>query len=171
MGGEKIMKNKIREEIYDKSFDGSCHDVRFSDLPKDIKDDDIIEIIREESFYSENNSWDAFTRLVVIREREETDAEYEKRKLKNKEHKEDLKKRRYDNYVSLKAEFLHEDADLLKIYMSGFNDELDGIPEKKYEDKLSSRAYNLGRTNAIIGDDVRSVDYQSNEELLRQIRL
>ena len=161
------MKNKIREEIYDKSFDGSCHDVRFSDLPKDIKDDDIIEIIREESFYSENNSWDAFTRLVVIREREETDAEYEKRKLKDKEHKEDLKKRRYDNYVSLKAEFFKEDKELVNIYMSAFFDELDARPEKIYEDKLSSNAYKLGRNQAILGGGFEI----ETDELLRQIRL
>lgn len=55
---------------------------------------------------------------------------------------------------------------LLKVYMQGFKDELKG---KDFHSQLL-RAYNLGRTDAIIGDDVRSVDYQSNEEILKRIK-
>lgn len=55
---------------------------------------------------------------------------------------------------------------LLKVYMQGFKDELKG---KDIHLQLL-RAYELGRTDAIIGDDVRSVDYQSNEEILKRIK-
>ncbi len=99
------MKQKIKEEIYHKDFKGNYEDVRFSDLPKDIQENDIIEIRREEAFFSENNSYDAYTELVVIREREETDEEYQKRIFDNEYHKEELRKRRYENYLKLKSEF------------------------------------------------------------------
>jgi hypothetical protein len=99
------MKIKVREEIYTKDFKGNYEDVRFSDLPKNIQDNDIIEIRREESFFSENNSYDAYTELMVIRERDETDEEYQKRISKDEYHKEELRKRRYETYVKLKSEF------------------------------------------------------------------
>lgn len=64
-----------------------------------------------------------------------------------------------------------QDKVLLEIYMQGFNDELDGILEKsKFSDPLLLRAYNLGSDHAIMGDDVRSVDYLTNEEILNMIR-
>lgn len=99
------MKQKIKEEIYHKDFKSNYEDVRFSDLPKDIQENDIIDIRREEAFFSENNSYDAYTELVVIRERDETDEEYQKRISDNEYHKEELKKRRYKNYLKLKSEF------------------------------------------------------------------
>jgi hypothetical protein len=73
------MKQNVKEQVYLKEFKGDCADVRFSDLPKDIQDNDIIEIHREDSFFSENESYGAYTELVIIREREETDEEYNKR--------------------------------------------------------------------------------------------
>lgn len=94
------MKRKVKEEVYRKEVKDCNHDVRFSYLPKDIQDNDIIEIHREESFdggYS--------TELVVIREREETDEEYQERISDNKYHNEELKKRRYEHYLKLKSEF------------------------------------------------------------------
>jgi hypothetical protein len=99
------MKLKIKNEIYKKDFKGNHEVIRFSDLPKDIKDDDIIEIIREEAFFSENNSYDAYTSLIIIRETEETDQEYQKRISDNQIRKEELTKRRYENYLILKSEF------------------------------------------------------------------
>lgn len=99
------MKQKVKEEIYTKDFKGNAQEIRFSDLPKDIQENDIIDIRREESFYSENNSYDAYTELVIIREREETDEEYQKRISDNEYHKEELRKRRYENYLKLKSEF------------------------------------------------------------------
>jgi hypothetical protein len=99
------MKQKIKEEIYIKDFEGNYQEIRFSDLPKDIQENDIIDIRREESFYSENNSYDAYTELVIIRERDETDGEYQKRISDNQSHKDALRKRRYENYLKLKTEF------------------------------------------------------------------
>lgn len=63
-----------------------------------------------------------------------------------------------------------EDKQLLEVYMWGFNDELDGRVRMWNPNPLLLRAYNLGRDDAIIGDDVRSVDYQTNEEILNKIR-
>jgi hypothetical protein len=99
------MKIKVKKEIYNKNFKGNYEYVRFSDLPKDIQDNDIIEIRREEAFFSENNSYDAYTMLVIVREVEETDEEYQKRISDNEYHKEELKRLRYENYLKLKSEF------------------------------------------------------------------
>ena len=99
------MKKKIKEEAYSKYFDGNYYKVRFSDLPKNIQENDIVEILREDSYFSENNSYDAYTQLVIIREREETDEEYQKRISDNEKTSEQLKKMRYKSYLKLKAEF------------------------------------------------------------------
>lgn len=63
-----------------------------------------------------------------------------------------------------------QDKMLLETYMLGFKDELDGKIEMSFPNPLMSRAYNLGRRDAIVGDDVRSVDYQTNEQILNRIR-
>jgi hypothetical protein len=99
------MKHNVKEVIYNKYFKDSYEDVRFSDLPQNIRGSDIIEIHREESFCSENHSYDAYTELVIIREREETDEEYQKRISANESLKEELRKRRYESYLKLKSEF------------------------------------------------------------------
>ena len=99
------MKQKIQKEIYSKFFKGNLHEVRFSDLPNYMQETDIIEIRREESYYSENESYDAYTQLVVSRCIEETDEEYSKRICKEEKLKEELRKRRYENYLKLKEEF------------------------------------------------------------------
>lgn len=99
------MKQKIKDKVFSKTFDSDYYEVKFSDLPENIGKDDIINIHREEAFYSENNSYDAHTELMVFTEREETEEEYQKRLNENKEFQEMLKKRRYENYLKLKAEF------------------------------------------------------------------
>jgi hypothetical protein len=63
-----------------------------------------------------------------------------------------------------------QDKVLLETYMWGFNDELDGRVKMWNPNPLLLRAYNLGRQDAIVGDDVRSMDYQTNEEILNKIR-
>ncbi len=100
-----MKKNIVKEEIFRKHFDGQLATVRFSDLPKDIQENDIIDIERVEGFYSENNSWDEHTNLVVYRQREETDEEFQKRNDKLKTLFEESKKRRYESYLKLKKEF------------------------------------------------------------------
>jgi ABC-type amino acid transport substrate-binding protein len=63
-----------------------------------------------------------------------------------------------------------EDKILLETYMWGFNDELDGKTRMWNPNPLLLRAYDLGRLDAIVGDDVSSVDLQTNEEILERIR-
>lgn len=94
-------KIKITEQIYHEMFDGEYYKVRFNDLPSNIKPDDIININREPSYHSENNSYDAFTELIIEREREENDEEYQRRIEKGKE----WKQKRYEHYLELKKEF------------------------------------------------------------------
>lgn len=99
------MKKKIKVEVYSKQFDEG-YEVKYSDIPKGIvKDDDVIVILHEDAFWSENNSWDAFVQLEIWREREETDEEYNKRLDVEKRDKEDSLKRRYTSYLKLKEEF------------------------------------------------------------------
>jgi hypothetical protein len=67
------------------------------------------------------------------------------------------------------------DDELIDIYILGFNDELDPkkFIEKNYEsygDKLREKAYSLGRLDAILGDEIPSIDLQSNEEILNNIK-
>jgi len=102
------MKKQIREEIFSKDYVGEYADIRFSDFPKDLQDNDIIEIIREEKYVSENNSYDAFSNLIVIREREETDEEYKERLERLEVQNEKARKLRYEYYLKLKAEFESE---------------------------------------------------------------
>jgi len=99
------MKQITQKEIYRKHFRGNDYDVRFSDLPKDIQENDIIEIIREDSYYSENNSYEAYTELVVLREVEETDEEYQERLNENARFEQQNRKKKYEYFLKLKAEF------------------------------------------------------------------
>ena len=63
-----------------------------------------------------------------------------------------------------------QDKELLETYMWGFNDELDGRIIMWNPNPLLLRAYNLGRDDALIGDDVASSDLQTNEQILNRIR-
>ena len=63
-----------------------------------------------------------------------------------------------------------EDNELLEYYMWGFNDELEGIKPITFQDPLANKAYILGRDHAIIGDDIRSVDYLTNQQILSRIK-
>ena len=73
-------KIKIRDEICSRYYEGQVFSFPYSDLPKDLLPDDIIEFGFEEAYYSENNSWDDHSYLTVYRERLETDEEFEERK-------------------------------------------------------------------------------------------
>ncbi len=62
------------------------------------------------------------------------------------------------------------DEQLLHIYMLGFIHELnDTYSEIEYEG-LELKAYVLGSNHAYLGDDVKSVDRLSDEEILKRIR-
>ncbi len=62
------------------------------------------------------------------------------------------------------------DEELLGCYMHGFDDELDNELEQKFDNPLMNKAYNMGRLHALVGDDCRSVDYLSNQEIINRIR-
>jgi hypothetical protein len=63
-----------------------------------------------------------------------------------------------------------EDNELIEYYLWGFCDELEGIQSITFNEPLANKAYILGRDHAIIGDDVRSVDYLTNQQILAQIK-
>jgi len=96
-----MKKILIKEEIFTKSFDGNHYDIKFSDLPQDILEDDIIDIRRD----SETNSFNAYTELTVIRTREETDIELQQRLNREQKMSDKMKQLRYDEYLKLKKEF------------------------------------------------------------------
>jgi len=64
------------------------------------------------------------------------------------------------------------DDELIEMYLAGFNDELDGTFGQGmfFNDPLEKKAYNLGQSHAIIGDDVRSVDYLQRNDILKMIK-
>ena len=59
-----------------------------------------------------------------------------------------------------------KDKLLLQVYNQGFSDELDNIDD--YTSIII--AYKLGRLDAQAGDNVRSVDYQTDEDILKRIK-
>lgn len=67
---------------------------------------------------------------------------------------------------------METDEELMKIYWRGWHNELDSItPLEKLDTELKQRAYDLGKIDAIMGDDVSSIDMQSKEEILKSIRM
>lgn len=63
-----------------------------------------------------------------------------------------------------------DDKTLIDAYLWGFTDELEGIKSTSIKDPLCIKAYRLGHDHAIIGDDVRSADYLTTEEILNMIK-
>ena len=62
------------------------------------------------------------------------------------------------------------DQNLLDWYMKGFKDELNGSSSVISDHELENKAYRLGALHALVGDDVRSVDYLPKEEILKEIK-
>lgn len=61
--------------------------------------------------------------------------------------------------------------ELLEMYMKGFSDELNGsLLENEIGGDLYLKAYKLGSQHAILGDDVRSFDYLTEEQILKLIK-
>jgi hypothetical protein len=63
-----------------------------------------------------------------------------------------------------------QNKQLLETYMWGFNDELKGCEKMFNPNPLLQRAYDLGRMDAIVGDDVSSLDQQTDKMILNRIR-
>lgn len=95
----------IHEKIFTKHYDGIRSRILFSDLPTNILPTDFIDIVKVEGYYSENNSWDDHTILIVTRDREETDVEFEKSKKFQEKRKEMSRQARLEQYQKLKKEF------------------------------------------------------------------
>lgn len=106
----KIMLT-IKEEIFSKRFDGETRVIKFKDFDIDLQPDDIIEIHREEPFYSDNNSYDGSTTISVHRTRERTEEEKQELKEYLAKRQEDAKHIRYVRYLELKEEFENKSKD------------------------------------------------------------
>ena len=63
-----------------------------------------------------------------------------------------------------------KDEKILEIYMHGFNDELNGRVKEWESNSIWELSYNLGRMDAIIGDDVSSNDLQTSDEIINKIK-
>lgn len=100
-----MKKKLIEKEVFHLESDSPIPFKRYKDH---LEDDDIVICTYEEEHYSENNSWDGFYYVRVLRNVLETDAEYEKRINDAKEFKIELKNRRRETYLKLKEEFENE---------------------------------------------------------------
>lgn len=100
-----MKKEIIMAKIFEKEYEGIINGIKISDLPKDLLSTDIIDIEKCEGEYSENNSWDSYSTLIIYREREENDEEFEERKKFWEKKKEESKKLRFESYLKLKKEF------------------------------------------------------------------
>lgn len=101
-----MKKQKIKELYFRKNYHSNNDNIRFGDLPKNIKDDDIIVIFYDDSDnYLDDYNDKSYTELRVYRERDETDAECQKRIDRLKLEQELSRKRRYEHYLKLKKEF------------------------------------------------------------------
>ena len=75
------------------------------------------------------------------------------------------------NMSDITVEMKKSQYGLIQEYMRGFSDELGNLAGKASKpDTLFKRAYNLGRLDAIVGDDIKSVDHQSYEQILNKIK-
>lgn len=96
-------RKNVRKEIVHRHKDTPIKWKDIKDIP--FEDEDEIKVAYDEGYYSENNSWDPHHYVTVIREIPETDDEMAKRIVKEFEQKEEMRKRRYEQYLKLKKEF------------------------------------------------------------------
>ena len=60
---------------------------------------------------------------------------------------------------------------LKDLYLKGFNDELhDKKPIDWFSSDVEKRAYFIGRSDAVVGDDVPSNDYRTWDDILKEIK-
>ena len=62
------------------------------------------------------------------------------------------------------------DEKLFEYYKMGWDDCADNNKQKEFEDKLLQRAYTIGWLDFIAGDDVSSVDMQTEQDILKHIK-
>jgi len=99
-------KQIIEERIFTKvSYKGP---VKFGEITVALEPEDVIQQEYVEPYEGSVEGWQGHYELNVHRKREETDAEYEKRRIENERFVVDSKKKRYENYLKLKKEFENE---------------------------------------------------------------
>lgn len=69
--------------------------------------------------------------------------------------------------LDLKFDFMDKEK-IMSYYFMGFTDELEGR-SRKVPEGVANISYNLGRSHALIGDDVRIVDYLTEEEIVEMV--
>jgi hypothetical protein len=79
--------------------------IPLKDITVELQPDDIITQQYVEADSMGDESWDGHWMLEVERDREETDEEYQKRIKEDEFFQEEMRKRRYKNYLKLKKEF------------------------------------------------------------------
>jgi hypothetical protein len=104
---EKVILSKSRRATH-----FSDNRFRWGDILKylseekiELQDSDILEVGFTGGWDEGDSARDDAYDLKVIRVRQETEEEYQKRISKQKEKAENIKKRRYENYLKLKKEF------------------------------------------------------------------
>lgn len=55
-------------------------------------------------------------------------------------------------------------------YRKGFHDELYCTTSVESDYEIENKAYKLGAMDAVVGDDMPSLDYRSEEEILKEIK-
>ncbi len=99
------MSNKINEVIFKKHYKGERTCVPFGDFPPNLLPTDTVTIDVHEAFYTENNSSDGVTWLIIKRERDKTPEEIAKDKEFWAKLKEKSKADRLKQFEKLKQEF------------------------------------------------------------------
>ena len=67
------------------------------------------------------------------------------------------------------VEYIVPRSEILEIYNLGFHNELWDKTHQTYDSKIKQTAYDVGRMDAIAGDDVSSVDLQTEDEIMDNI--
>lgn len=105
----QVDKSKPKKTVYDnifrKRYDGEECDILIGDLPKDLQPTDVLTYVSDPGYYSDNNSWDAYTEVMVSRPRLETDEEQAERLENSRLYLEKRRDDRYSTYLKLKEEF------------------------------------------------------------------
>jgi len=98
-------KKTVHDEIFSKHYDGEDREIPFGDLPTDLQPTDILVYESDPGYYSDNNSWDPFTKIIILRPRLETDEEQVERLERSRLFLEERKESRRQTYLKLKEEF------------------------------------------------------------------
>jgi len=102
---KELSKDKIikTETVFNKiDYDKP---ITFGEIDIELQPDDVIIHNWEEAYYGSDSGMDAHWSMVIHRDRLETDEEFEKRQEDLKKMSGGLKKKRYEHYLKLKAEF------------------------------------------------------------------